>query len=536
MAVAALAATAVAAEIEFVPYVPGVAALMTNLMQLRDPHLFSLRGRALECMGHIAIAVGRDYFQPYFAATMQCAMEGLSTESTDLQEFAYAVFANLAKVMKDGFAPALPELVPHLIQVIEQDEGQLEAKEEDVTDFGGLDDSDDDEEGGGEDGNYILHVRTALLEVKKGAITAMGEMASHTGTAFCPYLEACMQVLQRAASNWHPLIKAEVADAFPSLIVPSIAAYHNGEIEWTKGDTSGTSPMSAHTQAIVGAVMAEEIVLLGDDDKGTVAKACAAIQSVIEICGPNALIPVANDVLSGAHTILLKQAPCQTADAMYGEFPDDDDDHDVVLQAACDLVGAFARVMGLHFAQYLPQFLPAICEYGKSSRPPSDRSMAVGCLSELAQELNGAVYEHWHTVFRPACLAGLTDDDDSVKRNAAFCVGVCCEHLGERITGDYPAILQLLGNVFNLHGVDSSDAAAACVDNAAAAVARMIMASPGHVPMAQVLPVLLRALPLMQHPDALANSADMKRLFAEASQDGNENISDGLLAKLRGAL
>jgi hypothetical protein len=127
MVVAALAATAVAAEDEFGPYVAGVAALMTKLMVLTDEKLYSLRGRALECMGHMAIAVGKEAFQPYFLVTMQCAMEGLTFESTDLHEFAYAVFANLAKVMGEEFAPVLPELVPHLIQVIGVDEGQLEA-------------------------------------------------------------------------------------------------------------------------------------------------------------------------------------------------------------------------------------------------------------------------------------------------------------------------------------------------------------------------------------------------------------------------
>jgi hypothetical protein len=55
---------------------------------------------------------------------MQCAMEGLTMDSTDLQEFAYAVFANCAKVMKEAFSPALPELVPFWIKVIEHYEGQ----------------------------------------------------------------------------------------------------------------------------------------------------------------------------------------------------------------------------------------------------------------------------------------------------------------------------------------------------------------------------------------------------------------------------
>lgn len=130
MAVAALAATAVAAEEEFAPYIAGVATLMQKLMSLADEKMYSLRGRALECMGHMAIAVGREHFRPYFSSTMVCACEGLTLDSTDLHEFAYAVFANLSKVMKEEFAPVLDELVPHLTKAIEQDEGQLQQKAE----------------------------------------------------------------------------------------------------------------------------------------------------------------------------------------------------------------------------------------------------------------------------------------------------------------------------------------------------------------------------------------------------------------------
>jgi len=593
MSVAALAATAVAAEEEFAPYVPGVADLMTKLLQIQDTNLFSLRGRALECMGHMAIAVGRDTFRPYFTVTMQCALDGLTKDSTELQEFAYAVFANLAKVMKEEFAPALPDLVGHLIQVIDQDEGQLEQSAEKQADFGGLDDS-DDEDG---EGQYVLHVRTALLEVKKGALTALGEMGAHTGTSFCPYLQDSMQVLQKAAGNWHPLIKSEVADVFPSMIVPSIEAYHGGEIKWEKGDLNGPNPLSAHTNALVGAVLTEEIALMKDDDKATVGKACEAIQTVIELCGPHALAPVANgtyfaevpeltkrkyvhhsyltlcsrpipllllllllphlsfriDCLTGVHQLLIKVAPCYSEEALFGELPDDDDDHDVVMQAACDLIGAFCRVMGQHFAQYLPQFLPAICEYGKSSRPPSDRSMAVGCLSEIAQELEGAIADHWQSVFLPAILAGLGDEEDNVKRNAAFCAGVCCEHLRERVAGDYQQIMAAIGPVFSL-SAESSESAAACVDNAAAAVARMIMACPNQVPLNQVLPVFLRVLPLktdmtendtiytcllgllsMNQADILTNKAEVSRIFSEACRADSE-VDDDTKNKLRIAL
>lgn len=417
--------------------------------------------------------------------------------------------------------------------------------------FSVLDDSDDEDDEGG---NYVLHVRTALLEVKKGAITAIGEMAAHTGAAFCPYLEDVLKVLQKAANNWHPLIKTEVADAMPNLVVPSISAYHNGEIQWTKGDTTGANPMSQHTSAIVSAVLTELIAMMKDDDSTTVGKACEGIQSVIELCGPHALLPVANDCMTGTHDLLTKSAPCQVSgEEMYGEFPEEDDDHDIVTQAACDLVGAFGRVLGAQFAQYMPQFLPAVCAYAKSSRPPRDRSMAIGWLSEIAQELEGAIFEHWAGVFLPAIVSGLSDPSEDVKRNAAFCAGVCCEHLRDRIADSYPQLLQAMEPLFHIDP-SGGESAAACVDNAAAAIARMIMASPQHLPMPQVLPALLKLLPLktdmtenetvytcvlgllqMNHPDALAQKDEMRRVFTQATAEGSK-VEDEVKEKLKQAL
>jgi hypothetical protein len=362
-----------------------------------------------------------------------------------------------------------------------------------------------------------------------------------------------MVVLQKAASNWHPLIKSEVADALPNLVVPSVSAYHSGEIQWTKGDIAGASPMSEHTAAIVSAVLTELIALMKDDDKTTVAKACEGVQSVIELCGPHALLPVANECMSNTHDLLTKNAPCQAAEEIYGEHPEEDDDHDVVTQAACDLVGGFGRVMGAQFAQYLPQFLPAVCDYAKSSRPTRDRSMAIGWLSEVAQELEGAIFEYWPTVFLPAILAGLGDASEDVKRNAAFCAGVCCEHLRERVSDAYPQLLTALEPLFQIDP-NSGESSAACVDNAAACVARMIMASPGHIPMPQVLPALLKLMPLktdmtenetvytcllgllsMNLPDALAQKDELRRIFTEAVAPGSK-VEEEIQEKLKQAL
>lgn len=551
MSVAALAATAVAAEEEFAPYVEGVANLMSKMMAINDEKLFSLRGRALECMGHMAIAVGKDHFRPYFVHTMHCACEGLTFDNTELHEFAYAVFANLAKVMGSEFSPCLGELIPHLLTVLEQDDGCLEKQTEAQTDYGGLELGDSDDEL--DDGNYVINVRTALLEAKKGAITAIGEISAHCGDSFVPFLDKTVPLLQKAAQNWHPLIKAEVAEALPSLITPVICSEHGGSIEWTKGDVNGTSPMGQRTTTLANMILTDLLSLMKDSDKQTVGKACSSVQKVIETCGPHSLSIIANECLEMVHNLLIKTAPCQILEDVEEVYDDEDDDHDSFMTSVCDLVGGLCRVMGVHFSQFFPQFLPAICNYAKSSRPVSDRAMAIGCLGEIAEELEVGIKDVWKNIFVPAIYAGLNDEDYSVRRNAAFCAGVCCAGLGEFAIPEYGQILQAVGNLFTIDS-EISDSSAAAVDNACACVSRMIMVSPTNVPLSQVLPVILSKLPLkndmtenetvytcllgllqMNNSDALALKDDFKRVFLQAIGEDSQ-VDDDIKEKIKSAL
>ncbi|KAI2492266.1 Vacuolar 14 Fab1-binding region [Fragilaria crotonensis] len=109
----------------------------------------------------------------------------------------------------------------------------------------------------------------------------------------------------------------------------------------------------------------------------------------------------------------------------------------------------FRASNGTSLQEYLTEFLPAICSYGKSSRPPSDRSMAMGCLSEIAQELEGAIAEFWQPVFYPAILAGLADPDDSVKRNAAFAAEYAVRIWEKRLLANIPPSCKLSRHCFH---------------------------------------------------------------------------------------
>ncbi|GMH91126.1 hypothetical protein TL16_g11966, partial [Triparma laevis f. inornata] len=494
MSVAALAATAVAAEKEFIPYLPVVANMMGQLMALAKEEDYPLKGRAMECMGHMAVAVEKEAFRPYFQHTMQFTCEALTLDSIELHEYAYAVFANLSKVMEREFSPVLPELVPHLWKLIGDEDGGINRGGGNKGGMlSGLDDSDDEGAAPGIDPSAF--VSTAMLEAKKAAITALGEMANHCGQDFMPYIEKSAECMKKASSYWHPAIKAEIARGYPALVVCSVAAHHpDGKVPWEKGNVNH-NPMSAHTAGLASAVLKELIPYFQNPEQEVVAVSCEAIGNVIELCGPASLVPVANEVLQGILMLLESKSPCQEDYEGEDDEEDDEDEHENFMNAVMDLLGSVARVMGAQMGQFLPNFLTPIMNFSKSSRPTNDRSMAIGCLGELAQGCEQAIMPSWGSVFMPLIFQGLNDEEFAVKRNAAFTLGVCAEALKDQISTQYPALLQALSPLFTID-VNESDGAAACKDNAAAAIARMSLACPAAMPFGQVLPIFLQALPL----------------------------------------
>lgn len=90
---------------------------LTEPLQLTEERHFNLRGRSLECLGHLAVAVGKDGFAPYLAMGMHSAEMSLQMDAPELHEYTYAFFGTACRVIGSDFAQFLPTLVPHLCEV-----------------------------------------------------------------------------------------------------------------------------------------------------------------------------------------------------------------------------------------------------------------------------------------------------------------------------------------------------------------------------------------------------------------------------------
>ena len=130
-----------------------------------EPANFGVRGRSLECLGHVAVAIGSDHFTRYFEGGMTSALQGLALEDDDLKEHSFVFFANTSRVMGPLFQPYLDRLVPLLLDVVM--ESELVTDEDDEEE----EQDEDDEEG---PSNVFINIQDGFVNNKKAALTALG--------------------------------------------------------------------------------------------------------------------------------------------------------------------------------------------------------------------------------------------------------------------------------------------------------------------------------------------------------------------------
>jgi len=499
LALTATAATALATEIEFLPYAEAICGILGQYLFSTDESQFTLRGRSLECLGHIAIAIGEENFARYFEHGMQSANTAIAIGDDDLKEHSYVFYANCAKVMKNHFTPYLSQLVPHLLQVVGESEIDDDAEDEDDQD-----DDDEDEEG---DKMVSLNVHEGFINNKKAAITALGALAEHLKEVFAPWIQEVVLKLMQPVSgciySHHGTIKGEAVVILQNLIQCGAAATGikdqppKGFAIQLPENLSGLNNM---------AVSRCIHIMKTEEDMEVVANASESIQGMLRTLGLAALTGPYEDEASNrtivamealATTIIIylqEKAPCQLAYIEDDEEDEEDGSSTLVTDSISDLIGTLAKTMGAQFVPYFDAFVTHLLKYTKPDRPYTDKAMAIGCMGEVIGEI-GPESIKYKDVLIPLLASGVADQTESVRRNSAFTIGALIRSSEGAMVPHFMQILQLL-HPLCARRTTGTDTGGADVDNTLSTVAHMIRVSPDSVPLNQVLPVMLEALPL----------------------------------------
>ncbi|XP_015062206.1 importin-4 [Solanum pennellii] len=486
----AIGSVASAAEQAFVPYAERVLELMKVFMVLTNDEDLLSRARATELVGIVAMSVGRTRMEPVLPPFIEAAISGFGLEFSELREYTHGFFSNIAEILDEGFAQYLPHVVPLAFNSCNLDDGSAvdiddSDEDENVHGFGGVS---SDDEAHDEPRVRNISIRTGVLDEKAAATQALGLFSLHTKGSYAPYLEESFKILVRHSSYFHEDVRLQAIISLKYILIATQAALQGHNEGMTK------------TKEVLDTVMKIYIkTMIEDDDKEVVAQACMAVADIVKDFGYMAVEPYITQLVEATVVLLREQSACQLVESD-SEVDDDDTEHDeVLMDAVSDLLPAFAKAMGSHFAPIFSKLFEPLMKFAKASRPSQDRTMVVATLAEVAQHMGAPIGGYIDTVMS-LVLKELASADATNRRNAAFCVGELCKNGGDAALKYYGDALRGLYPLFGEAEPDN-----AVRDNAAGAVARMIMVHPETIPLNQVLPVFLKVLPLKEdHEESMA--------------------------------
>uniref|UniRef100_A0A8C9U9Q3 Importin 4 n=1 Tax=Scleropages formosus TaxID=113540 RepID=A0A8C9U9Q3_SCLFO len=494
LAVSAIGAIANAGKELLVPYFPPVIESLKGFLTDTRDEVRSLQTQALDTLSVLARTVGHDVFGPLAA---ECVQLGLNltdaVDDPDLRRCTYSLFSAVSSISPDCLHPHLPAVTTIMVLALKSTEGVTAHHEEDKQ-FLLMDDDDDDEKEGGECDSVLeensenegedrdivgFSVENAYIDEKEDACDALGEIAFNTGVAFLPYLESSFQQVYELRDFPHEGVRRAAFTALGYFC----RAQHK---VWKENPTEDNYQALQKLLSVVLSSFLEAV--RQDRERHVVMAVLESMNSVLKSCegealrDPERLLAISQVILD----VLKKKTACQ--DGTGADEGDDEDEqqaeYDAMLQefAGEGIPLLAAAVPAETFSPHLRELLPLIVSKAVSLASPPNMSYV--STWQLAGELSEQLM--------PVLVTGAKDCDAEVRSNSVFALGALAEHAQEPWFIGYPVILGLFSSLL------SKEEDPRAVDNLCAALCRMIVSSPGSVPLDQVFPVLLSHLPLKE--------------------------------------
>lgn len=509
----AIGSAAHASKANFLPYfAPVMAHLQHFLVLTKEGEEIELRGITMDAVGTFAEAVGKDIFRQYFPDLMKQAFQGIELGSARLRECSFLFFGVMARVFEEEFAMHLPSVVPALLASCKQtehgDEPTSIPESSDTSEIPLTISSSEIED---QDLDKLLDVNSAIAVEKEIAADTIGALFTGTQVHFLPYVEQCTLTLVDLLTHYYEGIRKSSTDSLLT-IVRTFYDLSNPE-SWKAGRVV-VVPLQPSVKELINHTLPRLMEMYeSEDNKSVVSSLCMGLAETINKVGPGFVETHLEEICSIAIQILEQKALCQQDPDQdeNEEVPEDQAEYEsVLISSADDVVAALANALGADFTPAFAKFFPLIAKYYKPSRSLGDRSAAIGCLAEVIAGMKDAVTPSTEPLF-DLFYEALRDPEPEVQSNAAFAVGQLAENT--KIELSSPQYFHLLSALHPLFAVDSTSSAAKlnAKDNAAGAVGRLLLRNSAAIPLGQVLPVFVEALPLKN--DHLENGPVFRAIF-----------------------
>eukprot|EP00743_Colponemidia_sp_Colp-15_P006765 GILK01007293.1.p1 GENE.GILK01007293.1~~GILK01007293.1.p1 ORF type:complete len:1118 (-),score=251.82 GILK01007293.1:71-3373(-) len=478
-------------------FMPGIKALL-NGPPSKD--MRNVRGKAIEVIGIIGGAVGKDLFYNDAVEVMDNLMKlqfsGLQSE--DAQTAAtLETLSRIAKCLGHSFLPYVPTVVPWVLKLAQQETQWL------VQDVDEDDNNEDEAAPKGLHaftlnmrgiGNRRIAIQTSALEEKVGACEMIKDLVHILGSELNPYLQSIAETIV-------PLINDETLGRIRELAVETAPFLLKA---CTSADT-----MVALTQFMWNHLMQ------GIQAARNVEATCAVIEGVaacvVELKkAPQALTPADIDTLCALLHTAVSEAIASKDERKNGARDEDFDEEeeealeeeeeqdDDVLLAVMECLGSLCKTYGPHFlptfdAKFAPRYAPLM----QAERSERERTAALCVFDDVVDNCGEEAVMKYAQTLLSFAVRYCADESADVRQAAAFGVGVCAERSGAIFVPFGQGAVRVLSAMINQEDARDEDNGYAtdCAISALAKIA-LFQASSCGMDGAQMLRQWLSYLPL----------------------------------------
>lgn len=562
-----ISAIASVIEREFIPYYD---VFMPLALQVLGMQIYAngtqkavslqktLRGRAMECVGFIASAVGKEKFQTHCNSVMKYLLQArnaIEDPVTDPEApFILPTCALICECMGKDFLPYMPEIMPTLLkQATFSEKGIMVILEEEAYERGEI----------GEEysavaleipgqANSILAVNTVALQEKKSATDMLLRFVSILGDGFGPYVEVTVQALLPAITQgFAGDMRCAASAAMPGLLDAAIKCCKSG------GGNMNMAPAQILLKTVVEALMnqlreEEDITVRGfvaqslseclqhaRQSGGHVEGAGMSIYHPPLVGIPDTgitplVVELARQLVEGVKRQMISHAKVQNdedcdmemIEALQEEMEDEANTTTAILDSIGWIIKSKRSAFLPIYRQHLESLVGSLC----NSVLPHVQAAGICMLDDVLEHCGPEAASQVVPKLLSSIDQGLNSDEAMIRQACAYGAGLCAQFGGNYMTDQAATnLLQRLGSFVNHwrrpevrlaaqeSGLESVDAATDCAISAIGKIAahRPQLGTPS------VWKAWLQLLPLNSLEGDRLEACDVHKMLLEQVEKNN---------------
>eukprot|EP01126_Amoeba_proteus_P036058 TRINITY_DN365_c0_g1_i1.p1 TRINITY_DN365_c0_g1~~TRINITY_DN365_c0_g1_i1.p1 ORF type:complete len:1122 (+),score=271.13 TRINITY_DN365_c0_g1_i1:75-3368(+) len=409
-----------------------------------DPGM--LRGKAIECITLIGVAVGKEVFIKDAGPLMELL---LSFKTSDLEpddplrDFILQAWIRISSCLGSDFVPYLKFAMPHVMNSAMIDCNFSVSDSSLLT-------TEDDEEPGWEIvdvGDTRIKIHTLALEEKANACSLIHTFACEMKDEFFPYVSDVSKIIAPLLTFYfHDGVRCACLSMVPHLL-NSVKLYNEKHKLIT--------PHLVDLFRFLYPPLLDSFK--GETELDVLVTAVEALHGSLTVMGPGTIPPDEVQNLM-SETVKLVQESIQRRQELLDSNPDGDEDdsilvkeetskEDELLRELAEVVGALVKNQPQVFVEAFKTGLcPLVGNLIQKNRPAAERQLALCIFDDLVEHAKADSFPFWDS-FMPFMLEYATDPNPEVRQASCYGLGVCAQQGLERFRPYTRQVLALLISV-----------------------------------------------------------------------------------------